>query len=75
MFHGHVRIFLNFVTFPLIVLIEIVQVIKYIFFRTGFFIVNKPPLKKENSYSWLDYIVLEISAGANGGKDLDNILS
>ena len=42
--HGHVRIFLNFVTFPLIALIKIVQVIKNIFFGTGFVINNKPPL-------------------------------
>ena len=44
--HGHVRIFLNFVTFPLIVLIKIVQVIKNIFLGTGFVINNKPPLNK-----------------------------
>ena len=31
--HDHVRIFLNFVTFPLTVLIKIVEVIKNIFFR------------------------------------------
>ena len=43
--HGHVRIFLNFVTFPLIVLIKIVQVIKNIFVETEFVINNKPPLK------------------------------
>ena len=29
------------------------QVIKNIFFKTGFVIDNKPPLKKENSYAWL----------------------
>ena len=46
MAHGHVRIFLNFVTFPLIVLIKIVQVIKNIFLGTGFVINNKPPLNK-----------------------------
>ena len=46
MVHGHVRIFLNFVTFPLIVLIKIVQVIKNIFLGTGFVINNKPPLNK-----------------------------
>ena len=44
--HGHVRIFLNFVTFSLIVLIKIVQVIKNIFLGTGFVINNKPPLNK-----------------------------
>ena len=49
--HGHVRIFLNFVTFPFILLIKIVQVIKNIFFGTEFVINNKPPLKKENSYA------------------------
>ena len=48
--HGHVRIFLNFVTFPLIVLIKIMQVIKNMFFETGF-VIKKPPLKKENSYA------------------------
>ena len=47
--HGHVRIFLNFVTFLLIVLIKVVQVIKNIFFETGFVANNKPPFKKENS--------------------------
>ena len=41
---------INFVTFPLIVLIKIVRVIKNIFFGTGFAINNKPSLKKENSY-------------------------
>ena len=65
--HGHVRIFLNFVTFPLIVLIKIVQVIKNIVFGTRFVINNKPPLKKENSYAWLDYVVPEIFAGVNLG--------
>ena len=49
--HGHVRIFLNFVTFPLIVLIKIVQVFKNIVFETEFVIKNKPPFKKENSYA------------------------
>ena len=44
--HGHVRLFLNVVTFPLIVLIKIVQVIKNIFLGTGFIINNKPPLNK-----------------------------
>ena len=42
---GHVRIFLNFVAFPLIVLIKILHVIKNIFIETGFVINNKPPLK------------------------------
>ena len=32
--HGHVRIFLNFATFPLIVLIKIEQIIKNIFFQS-----------------------------------------
>ena len=41
--HGHVRIFLNFVTFPLIVLIKIVQVIKNIFFGTGFVTLHGKP--------------------------------
>ena len=41
--HGHVRIFLNFVTFPLIVLIKIVQVIKNIFFGTGFVTLHRKP--------------------------------
>ena len=67
MVHGHVRIFLNFVTFPLIVLIKIVQVIKNIFFGTGFVINNKPPLKKENSYAWLDYVVPKIFPGEHLG--------
>ena len=31
--------------------IKIVQVIKNIFFETGFVIDNKPPFKKENSYT------------------------
>ena len=44
--HGRGRIFLNFVTFPLIVLIKIVQVIKNIFLGTGFVINNKRPLNK-----------------------------
>ena len=44
--HGHLRIFLNFVTFPLIVLIKIVQVIKNNFLGTGFVINNKLPLNK-----------------------------
>ena len=48
--HGHVRIFLNFGTFPLIVLIKIVQAIKN-FFGTGFVINNILPLKKDNSYA------------------------
>ena len=39
--------FVNFDTFPLIVLIKIVQVIKHIFFETGFFINNKLSLKKK----------------------------
>ena len=67
MVHGHVTIFLNFVTFPLIVLIKIVQVIKNIFFGTEFVINNKPPLKKENSYAWLDYVVPEIFPGEHFG--------
>ena len=46
MVHGHVKIFLNSVTFPLIVLIKFVQVIKIIAFKTGLVINNKPPLKK-----------------------------
>ena len=46
MVHGHVRVFLNFVTFPLIVVNKIVQVIKNIFFETGFVTNNKPPFKK-----------------------------
>ena len=66
MVHGHVRIFLNFVTFPLIVLIKIMQVIKNMFFETGF-VIKKPPLKKENSYAWLDYVVPEIFAGVHLG--------
>ena len=49
MVHGHVRIFLNFVTFPLIVLIKIVQVIVNIFVETEFVINNKPPLKKKRT--------------------------
>ena len=61
--HGYVRIFLNFVGFPLIVVNRIAQVIKNIFFETGFIINNKPPFKKENSYAWLDYAVPEIFAG------------
>ena len=67
--HGHVRIFLKFVTFSLvfIVLIKIVQVIKNIFSETGFVINNKPPFKKENSYAWLDYVVPEIFAGVHLG--------
>ena len=36
----------DFVTFPLIVLLKIVHVIKNVFFKTGFVINNKPPLKK-----------------------------
>ena len=65
--HGHVRIFLNFVTFLLIVLIKVVQVIKNIFFETGFVTNNKPPFKKENSSAWLDYVVLEIFARVHLG--------
>ena len=49
--HGHVKVFLNSVKFPLIVLINFVQVIKNIVFETGFVINDKPPLKKENSYA------------------------
>ena len=66
MVHGHVRIFLNFGTFPLIVLIKIVQAIKN-FFGTGFVINNILPLKKDNSYAWLDYVVPEIFAGVHLG--------
>ena len=44
--HGHVRTFLNFVTFPLIVLIKIEEVTKNIFVKTEFVINNKPPFKK-----------------------------
>ena len=67
--HGHVRIFLNFITFSLvfIVLIKIVQVIKNIFSETGFVINNKPPFKKEDSYAWLDYVVPEIFTGVHLG--------
>ena len=65
--HGYVRIFLNFVGFPLIVVNRIAQVIKNIFFETGFIINNKPPFKKENSYAWLDYVVPEIFAGVHFG--------
>ena len=45
---------------------KIVQVIKNIFFETGF-VINKPPFKKENSYAWLDYVVPEIFAGVHFG--------
>ena len=65
--HGHVRISLHFVTFPLIVLIKIVPVIKNIFFETGFVNNNKRSFKKENSYTWLDYVVPEIFAGVHFG--------
>ena len=65
--HGHVRISLHFVTFPLIILIKIVPVIKNIFFETGFVNNNKRPFKKENSYTWLDYVVPEIFAGVHFG--------
>ena len=41
------------------VLIKIVQVIKNNFSETGFVINNKPQFKKENSYAWLDYVVLK----------------
>ena len=37
---------------------------------------NKPQLKKENSYAWLNYVVPEIFAGGNlinGGVHLDHI--
>ena len=64
MAHGHVRIFLNFGTFPLIVLIEIVQVIKNIFFETVYVITNKLSLIKDNSYTRLD-VVPETFAGAH----------
>ena len=64
--HGHVRIFLNFVTFPLIVLIKTVEIIKN-FFGNGFAINSKQQLKKENSHAWLDYVVPEIFAGRNLG--------
>ena len=77
MVHGHVSIFLNFAIFPLLVAIKIVQVVKNIFFETGFVINNKLPFKKENSYAWLDYVVPEISVGVNladGGVHLDHIL-
>ena len=67
MVYGHVRIYLNFVTFLRIVLIKIVQVIKNVFFETGFVINNKSPFKKENSYAWLDYVVPEIFAGVPFG--------
>ena len=56
MVHGHVRIFLNFGTFPLIVLIKNVQVIKNIFFEIVFVVTNKLSLKKENSYARLDVV-------------------
>ena len=65
--HGHVRIFLNFVTFPLIVLIKIVQIIKNTIFETGFVINDKPLFRKENSYAWLDYVVPEIFADGTFG--------
>ena len=68
MVHGHVKVFLNSVKFPLIVLINFVQVIKNIVFETGFVVNDKPPLKKENSYAW-EYI------SVNGGAQLDHILS
>ena len=64
MVHGHVRIFLNFGTFPLIVLIEIVQVIKNIFFVSLYVITNKLSLIKDNSYTRLD-VVPETFAGAH----------
>ena len=54
------------------------QVIKNTFFETGFVINNKPPLKKVNSYAWLDYVVtenLQEYISANGGKNLDHNLS
>ena len=57
--HRHVRIFLNFVTFSLIVLIKLLRIF------SSKLIDNKSPLKKENSYAWLDYVFLEIFAGAH----------
>ena len=33
------------------------QLLRIFFFETGFVINNKQPLKKENSYAWLDYVV------------------
>ena len=47
MVHCHVRIYLNFVTFPLTVVNKIVQVLKNIFFKTGFVINNKATFKKQ----------------------------
>ena len=44
MVYGHVRIFLNFVRFTLIVLIKSFY---FIFFKTGFVINKKPPLIQE----------------------------
>ena len=67
MVYDHVRISLNFVTFLLIVLIKIVQVIKNIFFETGFVTNNKQPFKKKNSDAWLDYVAPEIFAGVHFG--------
>ena len=67
MVHGHVKIFLNLVKFPLIVLTKIVQVIKNISWEAGFVINDKPPIKKENSYAWLDNVVPEIFAGVHFG--------
>ena len=69
LFHGHVKISLNSGTFPLIVLIKIVQIIKITFFETRFVINNTtiPPLKKDNSYTWLDYVVSEIFVGVHFG--------
>ena len=59
--HGHVRIFLNFVTFPLIVLIKIAQVIENISFEIRFVINNKTAIKEREQllYAWLDYVISE----------------
>ena len=43
------------------------QVIKNIFFETGFVTNNKLPFKKKNSYAWLDYVAPEIFAGVHFG--------
>ena len=53
MVHGHVGIYINFVTLPLIVLIKIVRVIKNIFLETGFVLWKREQLRLTKLYcSW-----------------------
>ena len=62
-------------TLLLRVLISIKQVIRHTFFKTGFVIYNKPPLKKTETVTHGKITLLPRFAEeyifANGGVDLD----